>query len=141
TPRLLRQLELNSKNSSLPAGLFDGDLHIADFRRKILAYLTSDLPGKVFSQQLRARVRNRQKDDVPPGQDKLLLFIAYLDRLGIFPHFNRRAARLYQSPMVESVADLFDQRLESDEVQHDARAIQFTFHGNGNLIVVSMQRL
>ena len=43
--------------------------------------------------------------------------------------------------MIESVADLFDQRLKGDEVQHDARAIQFTFHGNRNLIVVSMQRL
>jgi hypothetical protein len=43
--------------------------------------------------------------------------------------------------MVESVADLFDQRLEGDEVQDDARAIQFTFHGNRNLIVVSMQGL
>ena len=43
--------------------------------------------------------------------------------------------------MIESVADLFNQRLEGDEVQYDARAIQFTFHGDGNLIVVSVQRL
>ena len=43
--------------------------------------------------------------------------------------------------MIESVADLLDERLETDEVQHNARPIQFTFHGNRNLIVMSMQRL
>src|SRR6516162_5195301 len=42
--------------------------------------------------------------------------------------------------MIERVADLFYQWLEGDEVQYHARAIQFTFHGNRNLIVMSVQR-
>ena len=105
---LAARLELVAKNSSLTPGFLHGDLHISDSRRKILPHLAFNLAGNVFSQQLRARISNRQKDDVPPGQYQLLLLIEDLDRLGIFAHLNRRAARLYQSPMVESVADLFD---------------------------------
>src|SRR4030095_1059015 len=135
------RLELVAKNSSLTACFFDGDLHIPDRGREILPHLAFNLSGNIFSQQLCARVGNRQKDDVAAGQEKLLFFVEYLDRLGTFAHLYRRAVRLYQSPMIESVADLFDQRFESNEVQHDARSIQFTFHGNRHLVVVSVQRL
>ena len=56
-------------------------------------------------------------------------------------NLNRRAVGLDQSPMIERVADLLDQRLKSDEVQHDTSAVQFTFHCDRHLIVMPMQGL
>ena len=138
---LAARLELVAKNSSLTAGFFDGDLHVADLSPEILPHLAFDLPGKVFSQQLRARVDDRQKNDVPSRQDKFLFFVEYFDRFSALSHSNRRAVRLNQSAMIESVTDLFNQRLKRDEVQHHARAVQVTFNRDRNLIVVSMQRL
>ena len=43
--------------------------------------------------------------------------------------------------MIEAVANLLYERLEANEVEHDARAIQLTFDRHGNLIVVAVQRL
>jgi len=135
------QLEVIAKNSSLTACFLDRNLHVSDRDRELLPHFASDLAGNVLCQQLSARVGNRQKDDVAAGQEKPLLFVEYFHFPRIFSHLNRRTVPLYQGPMIERIADLFDQGLESDEVQNDARGIQFTFHGNRNLIIVSVQRL
>jgi len=110
------QLEVIAKNSSLTACFLDSDLHVSDRDRELLPHFASDLAGNVLCQQLSARVGNRQKDDVAAGQEKPLLFVEYFYFPRSFPHLNRRAVRLDQSSMIESIAHLLDQRLEGNEV-------------------------
>ena len=42
--------------------------------------------------------------------------------------------------MIESIANLFHDWLESDEIQHHAGMVKFTFHLYRDLIVVTVQR-
>src|SRR5215471_19305650 len=57
-------LELAAKKCSLTSLFCDDDLHISDRGREILPHPAFNLAGNIFSQQLGARVGNRQKDYV-----------------------------------------------------------------------------
>src|SRR5262245_26481432 len=119
-------LELAAKNSSLTADFLDTDFYGSDGCREFLPDFASNLSGDVFSQQFRTRIRDRQKNHVPPGQNESLFFVEDLDLFRSLANLNRRAVGLDQSPMVQSITDPLDQRLEGNKVQHDTSAVQFT---------------
>ena len=43
--------------------------------------------------------------------------------------------------MIQPIADLFHQRLESDEVEDDPRLVQLSLYGDGDLVIVAVKRL
>ena len=133
--------ELVSVNATLAASFFYRDFYEINLRRrKFLPHPSLNLSGDMFRQQFRARVHQRQQNHIAPRQQQSLFFVDDLDRPGASLDFDDRAFGLNQSAVIQIITDLFHQRLKSDEVKHDPRAIKLSFHGDRNLIVMAMQR-
>ena len=135
-------LKLSSKKTPLPPALFDGDFEEAHLGcGKLLSNFPLELAGEVFGNQFRARVDDGKKNDVSPRQDDPLILVEHLEVGAVLENPKQRTLLWDERAVVQLVAGFFYQGLEGNEVQHDPCPVQFSFHGDGDLIVMPMERL
>src|SRR3972149_2733011 len=131
-----------SENSLLSPRLLDAHLNEAELGPgKLFTGHPSDLLCDIFCQQLRAGINKGKKDDIPPRQDDSLIFIKNFNTFMILADFEQGAGLLYEGAMIQIVTDSLHQRLKGDEIEQDTDPVQFAFNSNGDLVVVSVQRL
>ena len=135
------RLKLPSITTPLAARLFDTDFHETNSAAgKFSPHLSANLVRYVLRQQLGAGIDQWQENDIAARQNNALLAIENFNVLGAPMHFEHGTLGLDHRAVIESIANLFYDWLESDEIQHHARMVKFTFHLYRDLIVVTVQR-
>jgi hypothetical protein len=94
----------------------------------------------MLREQLGAGIDQRQENDIAARQDDALLAIENFNVLGAPMHFEHGTLGLDHRAMIESIANLLYDWLESNEIQHHAGIVEFAFHLYRDLIVVTVQR-
>src|SRR4051812_9194927 len=74
-------------------------------------------------------------------QDDALIAVADGHMVVGTADFERGAIFLNKCPVVQLVANAFDERLKGDEIEHDAGGIQIPFRDDGDLIIMAVKRL